>query len=68
VPVLPSDADIVVVARAIRLTYGSRAVALMEGRSKGYEQAGAWGTAEFWGEVARVVREIELAEGDQQGH
>lgn len=58
---MPSDADIAAVARVIRQTYGVRAVALMESRSKDYERAGAWARAEFWGNVARKVQEIDSA-------
>ena len=59
---MQSDADITAVARVIRQTYGIRAASLMEERARDYERAGAKGRAEFWGRVARSVREIDSAE------
>jgi len=59
---LQSDSDIAAVARVIRQTYGVRAASLMENRARDYERAGARGRAEFWGRVARSVREIDSAE------
>jgi hypothetical protein len=64
---LQSDADIAAVARVIRQTYGARAASLMESRSKDYERAGAWGRAEFWGKVALMVRDFDLAENPTVG-
>jgi hypothetical protein len=55
---LPSNADILAIARSMHEGYGEAAVPMLEKRAGDCAREGGQGRAAFWSEIAKAIREL----------